>query len=278
MYQSILLFFLTLAAGSLLDVSNSRVIEKEPFVLADFSNVGEPGQFPSGWGSRGGDGIEVYRLESEDDNLFLRAESKGKSVTAGVKCRVSLRIYHILQWKWRVHKVPPSADERDRGKNDNAAAVYIVFEGGMIPKTLKYVWSSSLPVRTTLESPRSSRTKIVVLESGTQKTGIWIEETINAYQDYKKLFGSEPRMVKAVAILSDSDDTKEPVMADYDDIVFFTPDRVNSKKVKTVKIDNVDAMYKANYIKDSLGFLQSVQKGRTSEAQQWITVWLFPTP
>ena len=238
MYQSILLFFLTLAAGSILDGSTAQVVRREHLIVADFSNVGEPGQFPSGWGSRGGDGIEVYRLESEDGDLFLRAESVGKSVTAGLECTINLRIHHILQWRWRVHKIPSSADERDRKKNDNAAAVYIVFKGGIIPKTLKYVWSSSLPVGTTLESPRSRRTKIVVLESGKERTGTWVEETVDAYQDYKTLVGSEPRMVKAIAILSDSDDTKEPVMADYDDIVFFTPDRVNPEKVKTVKIDN----------------------------------------
>ncbi len=83
-------------------------------MVADFSNVGEPGQFPSGWASRGGDGIEVYRLESEDGDLFLRAACKGKSVTIGLKYRVNLRIHHILQWRWRVHKIPSSADERER--------------------------------------------------------------------------------------------------------------------------------------------------------------------
>jgi hypothetical protein len=43
---------------------------------------------------------------------------------------------------------------------------------------------------------------------------------VDAYADYKRLFGGEPRTVKAVAVITDSDNTGSRVMADYDDFAF----------------------------------------------------------
>ena len=45
-------------------------------------------------------------------------------------------------------------------------------------------------------------------------------EEVNAYEDYTRLFGHEPPIVRAFAILTDSDNVKTPVKADYDDFMF----------------------------------------------------------
>ncbi len=61
---------------------------------------------------------------------------------------------------------------------------------------------------------------MVVVESGTQKEGLWIDEERDIYEDYKKAFGEEPPMINGVAIMSDTDNTKEQTTAYYGDIVF----------------------------------------------------------
>ena len=43
---------------------------------------------------------------------------------------------------------------------------------------------------------------------------------MNAYEDYRRLFGGEPRLVEAIAVITDSDNTLSPVKADYDDFLF----------------------------------------------------------
>ena len=53
-------------------------------------------------------------------------------------------------------------------------------------------------------------------DSSIPKVGI----EVNAYEDYKRLYGGEPRPVKYVAVITDSDNTKTFVMADYDDFCF----------------------------------------------------------
>ena len=43
---------------------------------------------------------------------------------------------------------------------------------------------------------------------------------MNAYEDYVRVFGSEPRLVKALAVLTDGDNTGSAVKADYEDFTF----------------------------------------------------------
>lgn len=171
-----------------------------------------------------------YTVQTEDDDFFLRASTTGKAINIGRKAGVNLRIFNRLRWRWRVLKLPRGGNEKIKDKNDSAAAVRLVFHGGMIPKTLKYVWSATLPVGTETESPLNSRTKVVVLESGASKLGKWVWEEVDAYEDYKRLFGGEPRPVKFLAVITDSDNTRSPVIADYDDFAFLIgpPDTIKT--------------------------------------------------
>jgi hypothetical protein len=61
---------------------------------------------------------------------------------------------------------------------------------------------------------------MVVVESGPQNLGLWVKESRNIYEDYKNAFGEEPPMINGVAIMSDTDNTKEQATAYYGDIVF----------------------------------------------------------
>lgn len=60
---------------------------------------------------------------------------------------------------------------------------------------------------------------MIAVESGSSKTGKWITEERNLYEDYKMLFGEEPSSIKAIAIMTDTDNTGESAVAYYDDIV-----------------------------------------------------------
>jgi len=209
------------------------------FVMERFTYPDQLGQFPDHWQGRAGwrkartDKKEdlYYTIEVEDGDYFLRAETQGRATDAGCKANVNLRLYNKLRWRWRVHKLPEGGNEQEEDRNDSAAAVRLVFRGGMFPKTLKYVWSTSLPVGTETPSPASDKTKVIVLRSGKDMAGEWVWEEVDAYEDYKRLFGGEPRIVQALAVLSDSDNTDSPVSADYDDFVFLigpSPDATTS--------------------------------------------------
>jgi hypothetical protein len=69
------------------------------------------------------------------------------------------------------------------------------------------------------ESPFNPNVKIVVLKTGNEGDllGQWVNETVNLWSDYERIFKSKPPIVEAVAILSDADNTESIAEADYDD-------------------------------------------------------------
>jgi len=174
-----------------------------------------------------------YRILEEDNNHYLNAKTKGSAVNFGREAKVtfrgreiniSLRLFQKLRWRWRVHDLPEGSDETDSDKNDSAAAVRLVIGASKwnprAAKSLKYIWSETLPKGTVISS---SRQHVIVLRSGIDDLGKWVWEEVNAYQDYRRLFGGDPRPVDVLALLTDSNNTGTVVEADYDDIIFIIP-------------------------------------------------------
>ena len=172
-----------------------------------------------------------YRILQEDNNHYLSAKTKGGAVNFGREAKVtyrgreikaSLRLFQKLRWRWRVHDLPEGSDETDDDKNDSAAAVRLVFGR---TKTLKYIWSETLPKGTVIK--KGGRLLgvqyIIVLRNGAKDAKKWVWEEVNAYQDYRRLFGGDPRPVDYLGLLTDSNNTGTVVAADYDDITFIIP-------------------------------------------------------
>ena len=185
--------------------------------VEDFSSF-KVGSFPKGWKSRGGEGSDIYRIQSNHEP-YLEASATKSAVTIAKKFIYDIREYSFLQWRWRVLEFPQGADERFKRTGDSAAAIYIIFKGLLRPDNLKYVWSASLPLGTEIESPYNSKTKIVVLRNQSSPLGEWVSERVNVYTDYKKFFGREPELVQAIGLMSDSDNTKSRAIAHYKGIM-----------------------------------------------------------
>lgn len=130
----------------------------------------------------------------------------------------------ILSWKVRAYKLPENAREDDDSYNDSVASIYVAFDMGRValvkkvPKTIRYTWSSTLEKGTEL-SKFFGNQKVVVVESGDERTGKWITFKRNIVEDYRRLFGDDPpKNPIAILILSDGDSTHSWAEADYDDI------------------------------------------------------------
>ena len=73
---------------------------------------------------------------------------------------------------------------------------------------------------TVVDNAYTDFAKMIVVESGAAKVGTWVEESRNVYQDYRQAFGEEPPAINGVAIMTDTDNTKERAVAYYGDIRF----------------------------------------------------------
>jgi hypothetical protein len=179
----------------------------------------EPGGgLPGGWEGSGGVARSVYSIVREGDgNAYLKASSHDDGVQLGVEVQADTKSELVLGWRWRVWKLPSGGDERRVETMDSAAAVYAVFGSRLLPRVIKYVWSTLVPVGTVLHHPRSGRVGIVVIASGAERLGSWHAVRRTLTQDYRRLFGGEPGPLRAIGVKSDSDSTSGVAMADFDD-------------------------------------------------------------
>ena len=176
------------------------------------------GGLPRGWAGDGGVAGSVYSIERErDGNAYLRASSHDDGVQLGVEVQADARNGLTLSWRWRVFEVPAGGDERRVETMDSAAAVYAVFGSALLPRVIKYVWSTTVPEGTVLRHPRSGRMAIVVIASGAERLGDWWAVRRDLSEDYRRLFGGEADRLRAIGVKSDSDSTSGAARADFDD-------------------------------------------------------------
>jgi len=178
-------------------------------------------KFPQRWKPRKDAHVaqEIYLVAEEDGNRFLRAYSEKQGIQIGLLHEFRAKSFPLLRWRWRATQLPPGGDERVEHTNDSAAAVYVIYDSRLMPRAVKYVWSTTLPVGTRATNPSYWRAKTIVLRMGAAELGTWQQETVNLYQDYKELFGAEPGEVQGIALITSSDSTGGVAAADYDDFI-----------------------------------------------------------
>jgi Protein of unknown function (DUF3047) len=188
----------------------------ECITIETFS-AGQVGAEPPDWKLRDDGGRGVYLIQEENGRRFLHAASKGLGIQLGKQLEWDLRAYPWLTWSWRPVEFPKGGDERSGKTNDSALAVYLLVPHSRIrgPKAVKYLWSEKVPVGTPLSS-NMGLTQVRVLRSGTEQKGQWVEERVNARDDYMKAFNvGEPPKPAGIAVLTDADDTQSSAQGDY---------------------------------------------------------------
>ncbi|MYA77863.1 MAG: DUF3047 domain-containing protein, partial [Gemmatimonadetes bacterium] len=153
--------------------------QRKSITIEDFDDSA-PGGFPLTWKAwRGDDDLarSLYTIREERDNRYLHAADDGTSII--ILKQVSewdANEYPVLSWRWRATVLPEDGDERIRTKNDSSVAVYVVLDRNFIgvPKTLKYVWSTTAPVGTHYRREGIGRPHVIVLESGEGILGQWV--------------------------------------------------------------------------------------------------------
>ena len=141
------------------------------------------------------------------------------------KLSVDTRLYPRLTWSWKIEHTLKREDITAKSGDDFAARVYVIFPRTLFWKTkaISYVWAARMPKGTSAASPYTDKSVIVAVESGDAKAGTWLMEERDIYEDYKRIFGEEPPLLGGVAIMTDTDDTKDEATAWYGDITLHTP-------------------------------------------------------
>ena len=157
----------------------------DSILIEDFRNPDERG-FPQGWGAQRSvvTAHETYKIQEEDGGSFLRAQKASQRVYTK-QMNWDPKTHPVLVWRWRLQAVPEG--------EDFIAAIYPSLDTDLmfIPVNTKYVWSVTLPVGSIKEGGMFSSTEIVI-RSGAEPLGEWVEERVNVYKDFLKIHNHEP--------------------------------------------------------------------------------------
>ena len=165
-----------------------------------------------------------YTLKAEPgigNILYAHYVSPMKAVKLGYEFPKDMRLKKV-SWRWRVLKHPAGSNEREKGKDDSGAGVYLVFGNKFHKYIIKYVYSIALPAGMYFkkESPLQKMWIVVASSYLNTKNDGWIPVSVDVQSEYKRLYGAEDcPPLSGVGLMTDGDETKSEVIAEYDSFV-----------------------------------------------------------
>ena len=164
-----------------------------------------------------------FTVVDEGDGPVLMARSDGAASALWYRLDIPPTDGSLLAWRWKVASpIPENLLEREKRGDDYAARLFVIFNAEPFSREARaicYVWASGEPVGSTFRNPYYSNVQTVVLRSGDGQAGEWVAEEREFIRDYVEAFGELPEYISAVAVMLDTDNTKQGATAWFDDIV-----------------------------------------------------------
>lgn len=231
-------------AGCATTGPDGAVESPPPTELSRFSTAKQGGAFPGDWMPWSFSRLKKktdYALVDDDGRISVRARSDGAA--SGLRHRLDIdpQRYPLLTWHWKVPQLIASADNTSRHKEDSPVRIMVSFDGDVdrlplddriffdkarifgqeLPyATLMYIWENRAPVGTVIPSAHTNRIRMIVAASGPTRLREWKSFERNIVEDFRRAYGEDPGRIKAVAIMTDTDNTGEQAVAYYGDIAF----------------------------------------------------------
>ncbi|MGB5259035.1 MAG: DUF3047 domain-containing protein [Gammaproteobacteria bacterium] len=210
-----------------------------------FSSANIAETLPPGWEPLTFSKIERhtdYSLVKADNTVVVKAVSNQSASGLTRAVSIAPARYPVIQWQWKVDNILQKGDVTSKDGDDYAARIYITFAldperagylerlkheaarvifGQDVPyRAISYIWASNTPAGAMVANPYTDRVMMIAVEGGDEKAGQWVTEKRNIQEDYKQAFGAEPAMISGIAIMTDTDNTRESAIAWYGDIIF----------------------------------------------------------
>ncbi|WP_078743698.1 DUF3047 domain-containing protein [Oceanospirillum multiglobuliferum] len=177
----------------------------------------------SEWKSKSFNGLTQYQLVEHEGQLALYAKSNSAASGLFYEADIDLNQTPYLSWRWKVTQLPNLTNEQTRAGDDFGARVYIIFNDGwtfLSTKVISYVWSGQTPVGQHWPNPFVGKSAMMVsMREGALEQG-WHEEKRNLKADIQQFFGKEIDRIKAIAIMTDADNSNSSAEAFYGTIKF----------------------------------------------------------
>lgn len=206
-----------LAAGLFAATSGWAMVDRVSISNFDNSSL-------RGWEQKSFVGETNYRITTENGKNVLTANSMGTASGLGKKIKVDLRKTPYINWSWKVDNTLDGLDETTKAGDDYVARLYVVKSGGALlwkTKALNYVWSSNQSQDDIWKNAFQPKNAIMLAVRGSNdQPGQWVTEKRNVLEDLKRAFGKDIDKIDAVAIMTDTDNSRREASATYGEIYF----------------------------------------------------------
>jgi hypothetical protein len=178
-----------------------------------------------------------YRATLHDGRHAVRSESSAAASMLRETLRVEAADLGKVSFSWKVPALIGTADLMQADYSDSPVRVVLAFEGdrsmfsaknSMLSElaltltgeplpyaTLMYVWGTNRAPGSIIVSHRTDRIRKLVLESGPEHLGRWLDYERDIKADFEKAFGEAPGALVGIGIMTDTDNTRGQTLAWY---------------------------------------------------------------
>ena len=170
-----------------------------------------------------------YTASTHQGRPALFADSDGGDSVVRLRLAEAGSRIGVLRFSWFAEQLNAQADVADTGADDAVVRVILKFGGDTshfsardqrlsdlmqlvsgepLPyATLIYVWDPVRPVGTVIDHRRSDRIRKLVVQSGPEGLGQWVDLERDVAADYRLAFGQDPVRLEGIALMTDSNNT-----------------------------------------------------------------------
>ena len=172
---------------------------------------------------RGADNKTTYSVGSNENGNYLKAIADNGASGLGKEIKIDLNKTPFINITWKIEKDIPGIDETAKKGHDFAARVFVIKKTGataLSNRAVNYVFSSNQDVGSNSPSPYTKKSVDNVLATTKTKLNEWVTVKANVKEDFKKFHNLDVNELDGIAIMSDTDNSKQKSITYYQNIYF----------------------------------------------------------
>ena len=195
-------------------------------VWSDDFNTAQKNGMPVNWKDEGSklgvpDTVSVVK-KLEDGTTVLQLQCNKSTGGVIIAPPVDLNKTPIMRWRWRILNYPNGADGRDPKKDDQPIGIYLGMQDGLFKKkSVAYRWEDLTPkgFEGTVTYAKILSVHYITMRDNKAKAGVWVTETRNVAEDFKRVYGKVPKKF-GLSVIGNSQYTQSNTVAELDFIEF----------------------------------------------------------
>ena len=172
---------------------------------------------------RGADNKTAYSVGSNENGNYLKAIADNAASGLGKEIKIDLNKTPFINITWKIEKDIPGIDETAKKGHDFAARVFVIKKTGataLSNRAINYVFSSNQDIGSNSRSPYTKKSIDNVLATTKTNLNEWVTVKANVKEDFKKFHNLDVNELDGIAIMSDTDNSKQKSITYYQNIYF----------------------------------------------------------